>query len=128
PQFDLGLNSISLSASGGGTIAISLDAGIANAGRFFVLAGSETGTSPCFPIGSTCLPIVADPVTLALLDPSVVLQFVGTLDATGRATRSYLVGPGVFPASTIGMRLFLAYVLALPFDYASRPVVLEVGP
>ncbi len=128
PQFDLGLNTLSLSASAGGTITFSLDAGNANAGRFFVLAGSGTGTSPCFPIGSVCVPIAADPVTLLLLEPSVVVQFLGTLDATGGATRSFPVGPGVFPASTIGLRLFVAYALALPFDYASRPVVLEVGP
>ncbi|MCI0589535.1 MAG: VCBS repeat-containing protein [Planctomycetes bacterium] len=128
PRFDLGLDSLSVSASAGGTVTVSLDAGNANAGRFFVLAGSGTGTSPCFPIGSVCLPIAADPVTLLFLEPSVVLQFLGSLDATGRATRSYPVGPGVFPASTIGMRIFLAYALALPFDYASRPVVLVVGP
>ncbi len=128
PQFDLGLAALALSASAGGTITFSLDAGSANAGRAFVLAGSATGTSPCLPIGSVCLPILVDPVTLALLQPSTAAFFVGTLDGTGRATRSLPVGPGVFPSSAVGLRLFWAYLLFPPIDYASKPVVFEIVP
>ena len=128
PQFDLGLNTLSVPASAGGTSAFSLDAGSANAGRPFLIVRSATGANPCTPLGSVCVPIVVDAATLFLLESSIVAEFVGTLNSTGRATRSFPVGPGVFPPSTIGLRLFWAYAPALPFDYASKPAVFEVGP
>jgi FG-GAP repeat protein len=127
PQFDLGLNSLSLSASAGGTFTLSLDAGLANAGRPFLLVPSATGTSPCFPIGTVCLPIAVDAVTLFLLQPATAPIFAGALDAARQATRPYPLPPGFFPPSLVGLRLFWAYLLAPPFDYASRPVVFEVG-
>ncbi|MCI0585343.1 MAG: hypothetical protein L0323_00720 [Planctomycetes bacterium] len=127
PQFDLGLNSISLSASAGGTVTLSLDAGLANAGRPFLLVPSVTGTSPCFPIGTVCLPIAVDAITLLLLQPATAPIFAGVLDGAGQATRSFPLPPGFFPPSLVGLRLFWAYLLAPPFDYASRPVVFEVG-
>jgi hypothetical protein len=126
-QVDLGLSTLSLSASAGGTVTFSLDAGAANAGRPFLLVGSGSGSTPCTPFGSVCVPIAIDPVTLFLLEPSVVPSFAGTLDGLGRATRSFPVGPGVFPSSTVGMRLSWAYPLFLPVDNASKPVVFEVG-
>ncbi len=122
------LNSLALSSSAGGTVAFSLAAGVANAGRPFLLVPSATGTSPCFPVGSVCLPVVLDAVTFFLLQPATGSSFAGTLDGAGTATRSFPVPPGLFPPSAVGLRLFSAYLLAPPFDYASRPVVFEVGP
>ncbi|HKB16587.1 MAG TPA: FG-GAP and VCBS repeat-containing protein [Planctomycetota bacterium] len=127
PRIDLGLNRLALSASAGGTLDFSLAAGTANGGRPFLLVGSASGTSPCFPIGSVCLPIVVDPVTLLLLQPGTASLFVGTLDALGQATRSFPIAPGAFPPSAVGLRLSWAYALFPPIDYASRPIVFEIG-
>lgn len=69
PRFDLALNALSISASEGGSVVFSLNAGPANGGRAFQLSGSNSGTDPCTPIGSVCVPIVTDAITLVLQQP-----------------------------------------------------------
>ncbi len=59
-------------------------------------------------------PGAVDAVTLLLLQPA--------------AGSSFPVPPGLVPPSAFGLRLYSAYLLAAPFNYASRPVVFEFGP
>jgi hypothetical protein len=108
-----------------------LTAGLGHALRSYVIAGSLSGTSPGIPLpgGSATLPLAWDPFTSLVLDqvntPTFSL-FAGSLDAHGNAT-AQLNLPALDPA-LVGTRIYFAYALSAPFDYASNPVIIEIAP
>ncbi|HEX5012221.1 MAG TPA: hypothetical protein VFY71_17675 [Planctomycetota bacterium] len=119
-----------LTVSALGSQHFSLDAGVGNAGRQYLLMGTFTGTVPGITLaGGTHLP----------LNPSVYLNFTGrnpntpllsnsggNLDASGHATASFNL-PHV-PASAAGLVLDHAYILMKPIDFASNAVEVTLVP
>lgn len=115
----------------GGTVNFDLDAAEINAGRFYVMLGSVTGTSPGTPLpgGHVVLPLNWDPVTKLirqLLNSPVLPGFMGTLDGEGLSTAQLNLPP--IPPGYVGTIVHFAYALLSPYDYVSNPVAIELVP
>ncbi len=130
PALPLASDRPTLSASVGGAVTLSLDAGAQEAGRDYVLFGSASGTAPGLPLpGGATLPLNWDlfsDVALSLVNTPVFAAFAGTLDGAGRATATFdTLGP--VPVAT-GLTLHFAYGLRSPWDVASNPVAVRFSP
>ena len=119
-----------LSASAGGNVHFDLDAGIAEAGRPYLVFGSASGTAPGTPLpGGAMLPLNWDLFTnlVAIHANGPTLdRFLGALDGLGCATADLNV-TGPIPGAA-GMALSFAFALAAPWDLASNPVNVEIAP
>ena len=118
PESSLRIAPDVLDAGLGGTVTFELDAGISQAGRYYVMLGSVNGSEPGTPLpkGGPLLPINWDPVTNLLLDASLP-GFAGTLDNQGQAT---ITLPVPAAPDLAGLELTFAYPLAgPPWDFAS---------
>ena len=119
-----------ISGSTGGSIGIYLDAGLANAGRTYMIAGSVTGTEPGmdFP-GGAHLPLNWDffsTVVLSLINTPTFDNFMGTLGNTGQAKATFdTLGP---VPQAVGVIVNFAYVLDSPINYASNGGYVEIVP
>lgn len=117
-----------LSESAGGTIDFSLNAGMSNAGRKYILLGSASGTSPGYPLpGGMVLPLNWDVLTdiiCAYLNTSMFHDFHDTLDSQGKADAQLSTGP--LPPGSSGLLLNFVFTVNNPWDYHSNPVFIEV--
>ncbi|MCZ6597547.1 MAG: VCBS repeat-containing protein [Planctomycetota bacterium] len=116
-----------ISLGSGGDQVLTLDAGTANAGLFYWLLGSMTGTEPGVPIGSEVLPLVQDVVfafTFANPNTPPYHDSQGLLDADGRATTTISLPPGTLPG-LVGTTLFHAYGVQ---DQGTGQVTLASNP
>lgn len=118
----------------GGTVNFALDAGGANAGRSYLLAGGVTGTDPGYPLpgGAATLPVNFDVFTHYILFPLIntptFQDFLGALDGDGKATAVlYWPGPSMPPGS-VGIVMYYAYCLGWPWEFASNYVEVEIVP
>jgi hypothetical protein len=106
--------------------ALTLDAGVAHAGSFYVLLGSLSGTSPGLLLPPVTLPLNLDPyLTFLAGNPNwVVGNSMGTLDAAGKATAT-IYGLRL-PREAGGALVHHAYVVFAPglsgFAMASNAV------
>lgn len=120
-----------ISAQFGGTNDFSLTAGTTHAGRYYLIFGSMTGTAPGFalPGGLATLPITWDVSTdfiLSNVNTPFFSDFLGVIDAGGKASaRLYL--PAI-PSSMVGLRIYYAFAMNNPWDFASNPVEIEIVP
>lgn len=120
----------SVSVSVPGAQTMTLDAGLASAGRSYMLLGSVSGTAPGLPI----LPNITIPLnydiytdfTVAFPNSGVLNNSFGTLDGQGMATAKFNM-PANAPASVIGIVVNHAYVL-LPVDFVSEAEPLTITP
>ncbi|MEM7203191.1 MAG: DUF1028 domain-containing protein [Planctomycetota bacterium] len=118
-------------AAAGGTVSWRLDAGTVNAGRFYALAASGSGTAPGIVLGASVLPLNPDPLffgSLELANSSVFVNTAGQLDAMGRAQAGFVAPPGSALRLIVGADLHFAYALLDPFDLASNPIKVTVFP
>ncbi|MFH0947357.1 MAG: hypothetical protein V2A76_19395 [Planctomycetota bacterium] len=128
----LWLDGDTISASTGGAATFALDAGSANAGREYVVSGSLSVTSPGFPLpgGLATLPLNFDvffQFVLANLNTPICADFLGTLDASGRATATFdTLGP--LPPVAVGVDVYFAYALRRPYEFVSNPVIVTIIP
>lgn len=102
-----------LSISAGGSQTLSIDAGVANARRLYVVLGSITGTKPGIKIGSLLLPLNQDPyLTFTMTAPNNVplLSGVSFLDAQGRGKATFHIPPGT-PAKFNGLGFDHAFLV-----------------
>jgi hypothetical protein len=125
----LSLSSNAISAGSGGKVSFSLHAEAANAGRNYLVLGGVTGTSPGTPLpGGLILPVnwdVFTDLTLSLMNSPIFSNFMGTLDATGKAN-ALLDAPAV--PSALGLVMSYGYALNNPWDYASNGADIEFVP
>ncbi|MFH2000755.1 MAG: C25 family cysteine peptidase [Planctomycetota bacterium] len=111
-------------------IEFSFDGGVANAGMYYLMLGTISGTTPGSPLpGGAVLPINWDAFTdliLLLLNSAAFDGFLGTLDASGSGTAT-LNTLGPLDPSLIGKTAHFAFTLGSPFDFQSNaiPVVFE---
>jgi len=115
----------------GGTINYELNAGIDKADRKYILLGGVSGTEPGYvlPGGDATLPINWDAFTdyfvLPLINTAIFSNFMGTLDGTGQSTAQFNALP--LPGYA-GMKMYYAYCLGYPWEFASNPVEIEIVP
>ena len=118
-----------ISATTGGVVNFDLDAGAANANRFYLLFGGVSGTTPGTTLpGGVNLPINWDVFTnlgLALLNTAPFSGFMGQLDANGQAQAKF---DTLGPISASGFAFDFAFALNNPWDYASNAVTVNVIP
>lgn len=134
PKVDMGADELwyfsadndSIASQQGGTVNFELDARSDYANRSYVILGGVSGYSPGWNFGKAVLPVNRDPVTdfiLANLSSPLLVDFVGTLNAQGKAD-AQLNMPPLNPG--IGnFTLYLAYLLMSPYDYASNHVEID---
>ena len=123
-----------LRESGVDSVHLGLAAGAANALRDYLVLGSVTGQSPGIPLpgGTAVLPLNWDSFTnlgVTLVNTSVFMDFMGTLDASGTALASF--NPPALPAGSSGIALNFAYALAGQAGsgwYASNAVEVKIVP
>lgn len=104
------------------TVGLDIDAGVANAGRIYVIAGSLSGVAPGTPVGPVTVPLNVDFATQALLglvNGPALGGFLGALDAQGRAHATF--APDLLFAPAFA-GLVLDFAAFLPFDVATNPV------
>jgi hypothetical protein len=113
----------------GGRQTFELDAGAAQAGRFYLLAGSLSGTRPGLPLGAVTMPLNYDTwfrLSIGAFQGVLYTNAMGFLDAQGKAT-AHFDFPAGYPSFT-GLTLHHAFVVvdmatAQP-TFASEPASL----
>jgi len=128
----LDADTYAIPASAGGIVDFALTAGIANANRNYFLLGSVTGTKPGFPLpgGLVILPLNWDIFTglvFKLANTPPLANFYGTLYISGNGT-GQLNTFGPLPPTSVGIKMYFAYLLYYPFDFVSNPVEIEIVP
>jgi len=115
----------------GSTVNFTLNAGLANASRPYLLLGSMSGWYPGTPIKWTSCPLRINwdgftAVNMIFLNTSIFSNFLGVLDATGVATAAFNLPPssGMPP----DVRIHFAYVLGNLTDFVSNPVEIWTRP
>jgi hypothetical protein len=124
-------DTFTLSASMGGIVNFTLQAGAGHASRNHLILGSASGILPGHPLpgGLETLPIVWDDFTdlvMTLLGTPLLDNFLGTLDAAG--TGHARIDSSPLPPTAVGLSMDFAYCLNDPFDHASNPVEIQVVP
>ncbi|MBU0755401.1 MAG: DUF1566 domain-containing protein [Planctomycetes bacterium] len=118
-----------LSAGSASSIDLALDAGVAHAGRDYYLLGGISGIDPGHTFGTgITLPLNPDLFTdmiFQLVNTSVFLNFLGTLDGNGTQTAA-LNTLGALPSEMVGVTLYFAYVTFNPIDFASNPIAVKI--
>jgi len=118
-----------ISAAKGGKVGFNLNAGSKAAGRPYLLLLGGSGISPGTPLpGGNLLPLNVDSFTTAgilLVNTSYFQNFFGKLDASGRASAAFQVGPGDL-AWFVGKDLTFAFVTADNLSTVSNPEVVFV--
>lgn len=119
-----------IAVDSGGQSLFSLDAGPANAGLFYFVLGSASGSGPGTPTGAGTVPLNLDWYTYYTLGgSSELITFNGVLDSSGRAQARVELLPG---SSSVLTQLSLTYAWVgldvtapgLPLSQFSNPVPL----
>ncbi|MCA8971640.1 MAG: DUF1028 domain-containing protein [Planctomycetes bacterium] len=100
------------------------------AGRAYVLAASNSGSSPGIKVGANLVvPVNPDPFFVTFLEfanrPPITNKTIGTFDATGNANASFGLPPNVL-AALKGTKLTFAFATFGPIDFASNAVTVEL--
>jgi hypothetical protein len=113
----------------GGTVNFYLDAGPANAFRFYLICGGVTGTDPgeMLPGGLATIPVNFDDFTYHLLFPNIntfiFTDFLGQLGVDGTAS-AQLNMPAVLGFE--GLIMYYAFCCNNPYNYVSNPVEIMI--
>jgi hypothetical protein len=119
-----------ISAYTGGKSVFSLDAGVANGNRNYLIFGGVTGTAPGTPLpgGMAVLPINWDAFTnmvISMVNGPAFDQFMGTLNGSGNATATLNLPP--IPGVT-SLVMYYAFALNNKWDFVSNPVEIHIVP
>jgi hypothetical protein len=114
----------------GGTVVFTLSAGEDQAGRYYLLLGSISGTGPGIPLpgGEEVLPLHWDVFTdlvIYNLNSPLFMDFMGVLDAEGDGEAQFQTG-GPLPKGSAGIVMTFAYALKGPWDFVSNPVDIKI--
>lgn len=123
-------NASSISLLSGGTQTLSLDAGSANAGKIYFMAGGVSGTSPGFTVAPGLVyPINIDALTLYYLanpNTAPLLNGLNVLNGQGKGTAFFTL-PAASDPSLAGIGVDHAYV-TVPVDYVSNAEHVQLVP
>ena len=113
-----------MSIAAGGTQRFMLDAGTKHATRFYWIFGSATGTKPGINLGGLHFPLNPDfytDFTIGFPNTNILMNSLGKLDASGRATGSLNVPKGL--PLPLNLTLNHAYLVFLgKWHMVSNPV------
>ena len=126
-QEDFGLSTVTLSASAGGLVSMTLAGGVGNGLRPYAMLGTPLGSSPGFQNGSVNVPINVHPTITPIL-LTAIPNAIGVLDAAGNKTLAIGAPPGVLPAGAAGLQFTFAWITTDVFNYASYPIVFQIVP
>ena len=104
-----------MSIRDGGIQMMHLDAGQAQAGRWFLILGSVTGTNPGVRLGEFTIPLNYDVYTnftLSTIGRGLIVNQLGRLGADGKAMAGFALPPKFVPRSLVGLKVHHAYVTA----------------
>jgi hypothetical protein len=122
-----------LSCAQGAQVLYSMDAGVGNANRQYLLLGSLSGSTPGFDLpGGQHVPLNWDAITnfiIGTLGTPMFQNFMGTLDGLGQASATFDTLGAVDPLM-VGQTLSFAYLLTYPpaWDFSSNCVTLDLDP
>lgn len=122
-----------ISARQGGVVNFSLDAGVINSYRLYVMCATTSGNSPgtILPSGVT-LPINWDYFSTYVMinwNTPTFHNFVGPLDLFGKGSAQFnTTGMGPVSAGCIGKVLSFAFVTTCYWDFVSNPVDITIIP
>ncbi len=123
------VDNCTLSATTGGTVNFSLDAGAANGLRHYFLMGTGSGTEPGTSLpGGAILPLNWSQISWYIFNnhnSKPLSNFRGQFDSSGKALATLTV---VSPPLPVGLILNFAYTTEWPYDYQSNPVSVEIVP
>lgn len=123
--------SLQVSVAAGGVQHFSLDAGVANAGKSYLLLGSSSGTQPGLPFQGFSVPLNPDgyfTVTLAMPSGALLGNALGVLDGFGHASATLTLPPGLLQPLA-GVTLQHAFVVfGATLQYVSNPVPTTLVP
>ena len=118
-----------ISATTGGQVNFTLNAGAANANRCYLLFGGVSGTAPGTNLpGGENLPINWDMFTnlgIVMVNTAPFAGFMGQLDPSGMETATF---DTLGPLSASGFAFYFAYALNNPWDVTSNAVTVNVIP
>ena len=119
-----------LSASTGGTVTFSLDAGEKNAGCLYQVVMGHSGTWPGtdFPDKLALLPLNMDDFTstsLFLANTPIFSNFKGFLSSEGTGFARFNLPP---MPSADGKILYFAFILIDSWEFVSNPVAIRIAP
>jgi hypothetical protein len=118
----LSANSHRLAIDAGGVLTLSLDAGPAFGGQFYLVGGSATGTAPGTSLDGVDIPLIQDWYTFyTLAGAPELIQFVGLLDAQGRAQAEIDLSGGGSEILLL-LQLYYAFVVIDPLAGGSGVV------
>jgi hypothetical protein len=129
PASPLWVGADEIYASKGGMVELLLNACAVNSGRNYLMLGSLTGTKPGTPLpgGSAMLPLNWDPFTELVssqLNTHTFSCFMGQLDTNGQSVAK-IQAPPLLP-TIVGTKMYFAYCLDQPIDYASNAVEVRI--
>jgi leucyl aminopeptidase len=119
-------DALHLSTGQGAAIGLTLDGGLALAGRPYLIAGGLSGAAPGISLDGTAIPLAPDAVTSALLglvNTPVAPGWLGQLSPQGRAQAGLNLGP--LAPSLVGQRLRLLWFTLAPTQFVSQPLEFE---
>ena len=123
-----GASAPDVDTAAGGSVDYVLDLGVASANRAFVLLMGTSGSAPGFQYGSLSIPVNLDFMTgiaLSAANSPVFQNTLGTLDGQGMARSTLTVPPGLSNVLA-GLSLTTAAVRIDAFDFASRPITVQL--
>lgn len=132
PATSLTTDVTEVSASAADQVRFTVHGGSLDAGRFFVLLGSLSGSSPGTPLpgGHVTLPLNWDPVTdliVSAINTPMFASFHGSLGPSGLGRASWnTLGP--LPSALVGYTVTFAGAFQSPWDYVTNPVEIAIAP
>jgi len=112
----------------GGTAEFHLDLGGPSANRGFALILGMSGSTPPWVVYGLSIPVARDfwtDLSLQNANSAYFQNFLGNLDATGKARSAVYVPPGLANVLA-GTTITAAAIRIDAFDFASRPVTVEL--
>jgi len=119
-----------ISASGGGSITLSLDGKNVTGGKYYFVLGSASGAEPGFNPNGINVPINIDRFTTYLINLTGTPSFklgLGALDLAGKANVVFNASPSQL-SFLMGQQMVFSWITILPVDFASTPVFVDVDP
>jgi len=97
-------------------------------GRTYTILGSVSGVSPGIAVGGIVIPINYDLVTslfISIMNTPMLNNFSINLDGNGKSMATFDTLSSIDPG-LVGLKIYFAYVLMKPMDFASNPVIITI--
>jgi len=125
----LASDSFKIICSTGGSVNMTLDAGVSNMHRYSLIFGSASGVAPgTYLPGGALLPLNWDVFTnmvINLTNTPIFHNFYGKHDSKGKRTAKFNIPPY---AGAPSININFAFAMMGPWNYASNPITIKIMP